>query len=123
MQMLHSLMFLDGELNPVNILASLGVAAGRTTTTFAPEADVTRAETAAFFHRAEVKAERVDVQQKVAAVESVSAINAKQVVVKFNTALEGTSTTLTNDATDVANYTLDGVDGYILLFYLLIKNL
>ena len=40
---------------PVNILASLGVAAGKTTTTFAPKADVTRAETAAFFHRTEVK--------------------------------------------------------------------
>ena len=38
----------------VNILASLGVAAGKGEGKFAPKANVTRAETAAFFHRAEV---------------------------------------------------------------------
>jgi hypothetical protein len=43
------------------------------------------------------------------AVTSVSAINAKQIVVKFNTELEGQSDTLTNDATDVANYTLNNI--------------
>ena len=76
--------------NSVNILASLGVAAGKTTTTFAPKADVTRAETAAFFHRAEVETVRVEVKQKVVApaVESVSAINAKELVVKFTKAIE-----------------------------------
>ena len=46
----------------VNILASLGVAAGKSASSFAPKAYVTRAETAAFFHRAEVKEKRVVVK-------------------------------------------------------------
>ena len=59
------------------------------------------------------KAAQIKNEVATPAVKSVSALNAKQVVVEFNTALEGTSATLTNDATDVANYTLDEDDVYI----------
>lgn len=68
----------------INILASLGVANGKATGKFAPTANVTRAETATFVHRTEVPAERLPVETREAKVVSVSAINAKQVEVKFS---------------------------------------
>ncbi|QOR66315.1 hypothetical protein IM538_21535 [Cytobacillus suaedae] len=43
-------------------------------------------------------------------VKSVSAINSKQLVVSFTSVLEGENSFLANDATDVANYTLDSVN-------------
>ncbi|WP_235801759.1 S-layer homology domain-containing protein [Ureibacillus manganicus] len=76
----------------VNTLASLGIVAGTSKTTFAPNAIVTREQAAAFFHRTEVESVRLEVETTEAKVTSVSAINAKEVVVKFNTALaEGTT--------------------------------
>lgn len=71
----------------VEVLASLGVVEGETTTTFNPNGNVTRAQAAVFVHRAEVPAERVAVDTTEAKVVSVSAINAKEVKVTFNQTL------------------------------------
>ncbi|WEG16712.1 S-layer homology domain-containing protein [Alkalihalophilus pseudofirmus] len=77
----------------INILASNGVAAGMTTTTFVPRGEVQRAQTAAFVHRAEVEEERIEVpdlpvDDTELAVESVSAITAKSLEVTFNQAVD-----------------------------------
>ncbi|OLS38950.1 hypothetical protein BTR22_04715 [Alkalihalophilus pseudofirmus] len=77
----------------INILASNGVAAGMTTSTFVPRGEVQRGQTAAFIHRAEVEEERIEVpdlpvDETDLAVESVSAIAAKKVEVKFNAPVE-----------------------------------
>lgn len=74
----------------INILASLGILAG-TDGKANPTAKITRAEVPAFVHRAEVKEVRVPVKEKedeAVKVESVSAINAKTLEVKFNTAVD-----------------------------------
>ncbi|KMY51916.1 S-layer homology domain-containing protein [Peribacillus loiseleuriae] len=59
----------------VSTLASLGVVEGISAGKFSPDSSVTRAQTPVFIHRAEVKEVRVEVPSKVAAVNSVSAIN------------------------------------------------
>ncbi len=87
----------------INVLASLGIVEGVSAGKFAPNANVTRAQTPVFVHRAEVKEVRKDVGQKEAStpeVKSVSATNLKEVVVEFNTAMDAES------ATDKANYSL-----------------
>ncbi|MFY3791591.1 S-layer homology domain-containing protein [Ureibacillus sp. MALMAid1270] len=70
------------------ILASLGVAEGKKEGKFEPKANVTRAEAAVFVHRAEVPEVRKAVETAEAKVVSVSAINAKQIEVKFNQVLD-----------------------------------
>ncbi|WP_338449651.1 S-layer homology domain-containing protein [Niallia oryzisoli] len=90
----------------VSALVNAKVTSGTTATTFGTYDNAKRGDFAQFL----LRADKYEPTPEAPAVESVSAINAKQVVVKFNTALEGNSATLTNDATDVANYTLDGVD-------------
>ncbi|WP_394238803.1 S-layer homology domain-containing protein [Niallia oryzisoli] len=77
----------------VEILASLGIIGGYGDGTVLPGEKVSRAEAATFVYRSEVPAERIEVKDKevevvTPAVESVSAINAKQLVVKFTTAVE-----------------------------------
>ncbi|MBB6285264.1 S-layer homology domain-containing protein [Geobacillus subterraneus] len=84
----------------VKALYDNGVTSGKTETSFGAYENITRGDFARFVYRAA----NLNVAP---AVVSVSAINAKQIVVKFNTELEGQSDTLTNDATDVANYTLN----------------
>lgn len=77
--------------NDINVLASLGVVQGVAKGKFDPEASVTRAQTPVFVHRAEVPSVRVEVPQKQVAdlaVASVSAINAKQLVIEFNKAVD-----------------------------------
>jgi trimeric autotransporter adhesin len=86
----------------VKALYKYGVTKGKTETSFGAYVNITRGEFALFVYRAA----NIDVAPKVV---SVSAINAKQIVVKFNTELEGQSDTLANDATDVANYTLNNI--------------
>ncbi|KGR80131.1 S-layer homology domain-containing protein [Ureibacillus manganicus] len=68
----------------VNTLASLGIVAGVSETKFDPTAVVTREQAAAFFHRTEVKEERIAVKTSVPVVTSVSATNLKEVVISFN---------------------------------------
>ena len=80
--------FADWAKDEIEILASLGVVGGVGNGSFDPAGKVTRAQTAAFVHRAEVPTVRIDVPVKTAKVESVSAINATQVEVKFNKAVD-----------------------------------
>ncbi|MDQ0154254.1 S-layer homology domain-containing protein [Robertmurraya andreesenii] len=79
----------------VEILASLGVVEGVATGKFGPNQNVTRAQAAVFVHRTEVPSERVAVETTEAKVVSVSAINAKQLEVKFSQAVK-TSTIISN---------------------------
>nr|AAF68436.1 surface layer protein [Cytobacillus firmus] len=89
----------------INILASNGVAAGMTATTFAPRGEVLRAQTAAFIHRAEVEEERIEVPGLVPTVSSVTAVNATTltVVLSDDTTHEVTLDTalVANEATEV----------------------
>lgn len=82
----------------VNILASLGVVEGVSAGKFSPNADVTRGQAAVFVHRTEVESVRVEVATKDAKVVSVNAINAKELVVKFNTAVKKSSVVETSGA-------------------------
>ena len=103
----------------VNILASNGIVAGITDTTFAPKADVTREQAAVFAHRTLVEEVRIgydevtpevtpeptpEVTPAELAVESVTAINLTQVAVVFNQKVDE------NTATSVANYKLSITD-------------
>lgn len=74
--------------NDILALASLGVVQGKSNGKFEPNATVTRAEAAAFLHRTEVPAERVDVNNGKFAVTGVTATNATTLTVK-GTALAG----------------------------------
>ncbi|MGO4890250.1 S-layer homology domain-containing protein [Anaerobacillus sp. MEB173] len=98
----------------VNTLYSLGVVEGTTKTTFAPNATVTRAQAAVFVHRTEVEEVRVELPAPPApaelAVASVSAINSKQIQIKFNKAVEKTTVVDTSDDTlQAGNITLSRV--------------
>ncbi|MCM3489891.1 S-layer homology domain-containing protein [Alkalihalophilus marmarensis] len=78
----------------IEVLYSNGIIAGATNKTFNPTGNVTRAQAAAFVHRTEVEDEReprdviVDPIDEELAVESVSAINARTLEVKFNQAVD-----------------------------------
>jgi trimeric autotransporter adhesin len=70
--------------NDIATLVELGIADGVTGTTFAPNKAVSRAEMAAFIQKAD------EAQNTTPTVKSVSAINATQVEVKFNQAVDKT---------------------------------
>lgn len=74
--------------NDILALASLGIVQGKSNGKFEPNATVTRAEAAAFLHRTEVPAERVDVNNGKFAVTGVTATNSTTLTVK-GTALAG----------------------------------
>lgn len=80
-------------------LYAYGVTTGASDTTFGTNANIKRGDLAIFLKRA---AEVV----KTPTVVSASALNAKQIVVKFNTALNA-DTNVTGDATEASLYTLD----------------
>ena len=82
--------FADWADEEIMTLASLGIVEGVGNGEFSPYTNVTRAETATFIHRAEVPAVRKAVKQKAPAnqVEVASALNAKQVLVKFRSAVD-----------------------------------
>jgi len=79
----------------VNILASLGVVEGVADGKFDPNAKVTRAQAAAFVHRAEVPSERKDVKTSEVKITSANAINAKTLEVKFNSAVNTSKAKIT----------------------------
>ncbi|MFE8696456.1 S-layer homology domain-containing protein [Cytobacillus sp. FJAT-53684] len=96
----------------VNILASQGVVEGDAGK-FSPNADVTRGQAAAFVHRAEVKEVRKEVKQKDAGeakVASVSAINGKQIEIKFSKAVDSTNIIDSNDQLMSGIVLLNGTD-------------
>lgn len=69
----------------VSALKEAGITSGKTETTFAPTANLTRGEFALFLYRAETNAPAVPATPEVV---SVSAINAKQIQVTFNQAAD-----------------------------------
>ncbi|MCF6410096.1 S-layer homology domain-containing protein [Pseudalkalibacillus salsuginis] len=79
----------------IEVAYNNGIIKGKTNTSFDPKANVTRADFAVMIHRA-IEATAAP------AVTSVSAINATQIEVNFNTELDKT------DAETVANYSLSG---------------
>lgn len=68
----------------VEVLASLGVVEGVSAGKFDPNGKVNRAQSVVFVHRTEVESVRVDVAYSTPVVTSVSAINARELVVTFN---------------------------------------
>lgn len=92
----------------INVVASLGILAGTDAGLANPKGDLTRAALAQLVHRAEVPTERVEVPQlddtTEVKVESVSAINAKQVLVKFSGDVGAGASEITNYAVrNIAN--------------------
>jgi trimeric autotransporter adhesin len=85
----------------VKALYKNGITKGKSETKFGANDNITRGDFAVFVYRAA----NVDVAPQVV---SVSAINAKQVVVKFNKAVQ--AGTATGGAQVVANYSLDGTN-------------
>ncbi|WP_170958149.1 MULTISPECIES: S-layer homology domain-containing protein [Bacillus] len=106
-----------------NILVALGISNG-TDNGWAPNKAVTRAETAQFIAKTDAKYAKE--QAKEAKVESVSAINASEIKVTFNTAVDKDSAEKAanyqlkvnnNDITDIQNITVseDGKSATLLL--------
>ncbi|MFA9560423.1 S-layer homology domain-containing protein [Evansella sp. AB-rgal1] len=83
----------------VYTLASLGVVNGYSNGTFRPGNDVTRAEAAVFVHRTEVEEVRLEVETSEPVVTSVSAVNAKELQIKFNQPIDKDSV-IVNAGTD-----------------------
>lgn len=93
-------------------LASLGIIQGAGEGKINPNGTVSRASAAIFVHRAVVDEVRKDVPQKVAvdpAVESVSAINAAELVVTFNKAVKKSDVVDSSDNLVTGVFTRNGV--------------
>ncbi|MBU0904785.1 MAG: S-layer homology domain-containing protein [Firmicutes bacterium] len=85
----------------VDALVKHEITLGKTESLFGATLNVTRGEFALFIFRAE------NGEKSEPTVESAKALNSKQIVVKFNTTLNST-TTVTGDASEAGLYTLDG---------------
>lgn len=89
---------------PIKSFIKFGITQGKTATTFGAQDNVTRGVFAVFLQKAHLAKEALATP----AVESVSAINAKQIKVEFNKVVK--AGTLTGGAEVLASYTVDGVN-------------
>ncbi|MFC6038001.1 S-layer homology domain-containing protein [Paenisporosarcina macmurdoensis] len=89
-------------LAAVSALKDNGITTGKTTTRFGTNDAITRGELAIWIHRLEL------LGTDEATVASATALNAKQIEVRFDTTLNADAATV-NDATELDNYSFSGV--------------